>query len=463
MPEEFSIKVEGVSKKFARSLKRAMWYGLSDMMALTLLPQSRRSPDLDTRITDARAKRPTAGGGGAAAFESELRPSEFWALRDISFTLKPGESLGLLGANGAGKSTLFSILSGIYSPTYGRALYRGQLQALIALGAGFHPALSGRENVYINGAILGLRQKELDAIYDQIVDFAGIADFMDAPIRSYSSGMVVRLAFSIAVHLDPDILLIDEVLAVGDAAFQLKCARYARELINSGKTLVVVSHNMLIIQMMCRRALWLDHGSMMLEGDVHEVSKQYNRYMMEKAASENARVDKGNATRFAAAIIGTQWLDAEGSPCERLTWGRAHTLAIDLEVAQDIDCARIWMSISAVGKESGIIAASMFDDGHFLQIEEGRRRILVSWDALPLAQNNLYQVTLGLRDWSGQLMLSDSYASPLFEVNPHGLMYRDVFGSPPRMERAISVVAVPYSWEATAGVRIMSIDQLEHI
>lgn len=452
MPEEFSIKVEGVSKKFARSLKRAMWYGLSDMMALTLLPQSRRSPDLDTRITDARAKRPTAGGGGAAAFESELRPSEFWALRDISFTLKPGESLGLLGANGAGKSTLFSILSGIYSPTYGRALYRGQLQALIALGAGFHPALSGRENVYINGAILGLRQKELDAIYDQIVDFAGIADFMDAPIRSYSSGMVVRLAFSIAVHLDPDVLLIDEVLAVGDASFQLKCARFARTLTNSGKTLVVVSHNMLIIQMMCRQALWLDRGRMIKMGDTHEVSKDYQRYMLERDAAEASSEKKSSSATFSALILGVEWLDAEGRRCDRLAWGRPHSLAIDFEAFAEIDCARLWLQIGAVGKEGSIIAASMFSDGHYMKIKKGRRRVVARLDALPLAQDNLYQVSVGIRDWSGHVMLSDSYASNYYSVNEHGILYRGGLGSNTASHGTSPLIAVPYEWIGTEGV-----------
>lgn len=452
MAEQYAVEVHNLSKKFARSLKRAMWYGLSDIAALTLVPRRRRSPHWDARALDALRDGAAPQSGVPAVRDEELRPSEFWALRDVSFALKPGESLGLLGANGAGKSTLFSILSGIYAPTYGQAIYRGQLQALIALGAGFHPSLSGRENVYINAAILGLRQKEVDAIYEQIVDFSGIRDFMDAPIRSYSSGMVVRLAFSIAVHLDPDVLLIDEVLAVGDASFQLKCARFARSLTNSGKTLVVVSHNMLIIQMMCRQALWLDRGRMMKMGDTHEVSKDYQRYMLERDAAEASSEKKSSSATFSALILGAEWLDAEGRRCDRLTWGQPHSLAIDFEAFAEIDCARLWLQISAVGKEGSIIAASMFSDGHYMKIKKGKRRVIARLDALPLAQDNLYQVSVGIRDWSGHVMLSDSYASSYYSVNEHGILCRGGLGSSTATHGTSPLIAVPYEWIGTEGV-----------
>lgn len=453
MSEPYAIEVEHVSKKFARSLKRAMWYGLSDMAAMTLVPKRWQSPHRDARLADATRDSALTQNPTPVVRDEDLRESEFWALRDVTFNLKPGESLGLLGANGAGKSTLFSILSGIYAPTHGRALYRGRLQALIALGAGFHPSLSGRENVYINAAILGLRQKEIDAIYEQIVDFSGIGDFLDAPIRSYSSGMVVRLAFSIAVHLDPDILLIDEVLAVGDAAFQLKCAKFARGLVNSGKTIVVVSHNMLIIHMMCQQAIWLDHGRVMQQGPTHTVSREYQRFMLQQGAAEG---DSGKigAGRFSAIVLGTVWLDKEGRPCERLTWGHPHVLAIDVEVTHDIDCARFWVSVAAVGKESDILGASMFNDGHFVRLKRGRRRVLLRWHALPLSDGNLFQVSLGIRDWSGQVMLSDSYASQFVEVSEHGILYEGTKGALVASHGHSSLIAVPYVWETSEGVEL---------
>lgn len=457
MASEYAVEVNQVSKKFARSLKRAMWYGLSDMAAMALVPKRWQSPHREARAADAMREVGSALPALPAPTDDELRPTEFWALRDVSFRLKQGESLGLLGANGAGKSTMFSILSGIYAPTRGTALYRGRLQALIALGAGFHPSLSGRENVYINAAILGLREKEVDAIYEKIVDFSGIGDFIDAPIKNYSSGMVVRLAFSIAVHLDPDVLLIDEVLAVGDAVFQLKCARFARELVSSGKTLVVVSHNMLIVQMMCRRALWLDHGRVIQEGDTHEVVQEYQRFMMQQAAAEESRATRPSDSRFSALIVGTQWLDPKGRPCDQLTWGHPHALAIDIEATTDLDCARVWVSISAVGREGGIISTSMFDDGHYVHIKKGRRRVILRWDALPLAQGHLYQVSLGLRDWSGQVMLADSYASKFFEVQKHGILYKGNMHSDAAISHTAALVAVPYEWHPTEGVELRDI------
>lgn len=457
MSEECAVEVHGLSKKFARGLKRAMWYGLSDMAAMTLLPRYCQSPYRESRMADALRGETTNQPDFPVPRDEDLRPTEFWALRNVSFNLKPGESLGLLGANGAGKSTLFSILSGIYAPTYGRALYRGRLQALIALGAGFHPSLSGRENVYINAAILGLRQREVDAIYEKIVDFSGISDFMDAPIKTYSSGMVVRLAFSVAVHLDPDILLIDEVLAVGDASFQLKCARFARSLTNSGKTLVVVSHNMLIIQMMCRQALWLDRGRMMQMGDTHEVSREYQRFMLQRDVAE-ASPEQGGAARFSAIILGVEWLDAQGRTCEKLAWGQPCALAIDLEIQDEIDCARLWVQISAVGKEGAVFGASMFSDGHYLRIAKGRRRVVVHWDALPLAQNNLYQVSLGVRDWSGHTMLSNSFASKYFEVKEHGVLYKGEFKPGTAVYNSSSLIAIPYEWTNSDGVDLLQFE-----
>ncbi|HMO04538.1 MAG TPA: polysaccharide ABC transporter ATP-binding protein [Kiritimatiellia bacterium] len=490
-----AIIVNDVSKKFARSLKRGMIYGLSDMARMALVPRRWQSEGAEARMRDAgNEMRETSCGmrdASSASTESEsdsavpgslianpgsriptpasriadpesrishpvteaqLRPTEFWALRNVSFTLQPGESVGLLGANGAGKSTLFSVLSGIYAPTYGKVSYRGRLQALIALGAGFHPSLSGRENLYINAAILGLKEKEVSAIYENIVDFSGIGSFIDAPIKNYSSGMIVRLAFSIAVHLDPDILLIDEVLAVGDAAFQLKCAKYARELVNSGKTIVVVSHNMLIIQMMCRRSIWMDHGTILQDGDTHQVTRDYQQFMLMKSAEEKTKsIDSG--VRFAAMILQVEWLDAEGRPCPKLTWGKPHQLAIEFEAHEAIEQARFWVEVSAVGKEGLVMGVSMYDDGHYLDIKPGRHRLLVHWDHLPLAQENLYQVCVGVRDWSGQIMLADSFASRLFEVNHHGpLCAGEPAGQTSRL--LTPLVAAPYRWTANDGMQL---------
>jgi lipopolysaccharide transport system ATP-binding protein len=180
---------------------------------------------------------------------------EFWALRDVSFDVQRGEILGIVGPNGAGKSTLFKLLSGITAPTTGEIRYRGRLAALIEVGSGFHPELTGRENVYLSGTILGMRRAEIAAKLDQIVEFAGVREFIDTPTKWYSSGMYVRLGFAVAAHLDPDILLIDEVLAVGDEAFQQQCYERLHVLRSAGTTIVMISHDLRAIEQLCQRAL----------------------------------------------------------------------------------------------------------------------------------------------------------------------------------------------------------------
>jgi lipopolysaccharide transport system ATP-binding protein len=202
---------------------------------------------------------------------------ELWALSQVSFSLAQGEILGVVGANGSGKSTLLAILARVIRPTSGEATVSGRVCALLELGAGFNTELTGRENVFLNGALLGMRRKEIQARYDSIVDFAELAEFMDAPLKTYSSGMKVRLAFAVAVHVDPDVYLLDEVLAVGDAHFARKSNARLNELRRSGRTIVVASHDLNAMLEMCNRALWLDHGRMMAIGPPPEVVQGYTQ------------------------------------------------------------------------------------------------------------------------------------------------------------------------------------------
>ena len=228
------IKVEGVSKKFSRNLKRSMFYGANDILA---------------------------GIIGRYVNTNQLRPKEFWVLKEISFQLNKGECIGIIGFNGAGKSTLLKILSGIISPDQGKVTVKGRTGVLIEVGAGFHPMLTGRENIYVNASILGLSTKEISKRFDQIVAFSGLEEFLDTPIKNYSSGMYVRLGFSIAVHLNPDILFIDEVLAVGDIQFQSLCRRKINELITNGTAIILVSHQMSLIDKLSNRVLLLEHNN----------------------------------------------------------------------------------------------------------------------------------------------------------------------------------------------------------
>ena len=199
----------------------------------------------------------------------------FWALRDVSFTVQPGEAVGIVGHNGSGKSTLLKLLTGILKPTLGTLSVQGRVGALIEVGAGFHPDLTGRENVYLNGQILGLSRREIDARYDEIVQFAGLSTFMDTPVKRYSSGMYMRLGFSIAVAVEPDVLLIDEVLAVGDELFQRKCLKRMREFIAGGGIVLFVSHSMGQVQSLCSRTIWLDGGHLLFDGDTRVAAEKY--------------------------------------------------------------------------------------------------------------------------------------------------------------------------------------------
>lgn len=209
---------------------------------------------------------------------------EFWALKDVSFEINRGEKIGIIGRNGAGKSTLLKILSQITEPTTGRVTIQGSMASLLEVGTGFHPELSGRENIFLNGAILGMSRNEIESKFDEIVAFAEVEKFLDTPVKRYSSGMYVRLAFSVAAHLDPDILIIDEVLAVGDAAFQKKCLNKIEEISNRGKTVLFVSHNMSTVMKLCDKAILLNKGSIEASGNVEEVIDKYYRSNMGTSA-----------------------------------------------------------------------------------------------------------------------------------------------------------------------------------
>lgn len=207
--------------------------------------------------------------------EPSLVREDFWALKDISLEIKPGDSLGIIGRNGAGKSTLLKILSKITPPTAGRILCRGRIASLLEVGTGFHPELSGRENIFLNGSILGMKRREIVSRFDAIVDFAGTEKFLDTPLKHYSSGMQLRLAFSVAAHLDPEILVIDEVLAVGDAEFQKRCLGKMEEVTKSGRTILFVSHNMAAIERLCQRTVLLKAGTVDAIGPSSQIAQLY--------------------------------------------------------------------------------------------------------------------------------------------------------------------------------------------
>lgn len=259
---ETLVKVENVSKKFCRDLKRSLWYGMKDIGSELV---------------------------GRNNHQDNLRHKEFWALQDISFKLKRGEVLGLIGRNGAGKTTLLKILNGLIKPDNGKVTMRGKVGALISLGAGFNPILTGRENIYVNGAVLGLSKKEIDEKFDEIVDFAELWDFIETPVQSYSSGMQVRLGFAVATALNPDILLLDEVLAVGDAAFRAKCYNRISCLVKN-TAVIFVSHQMEHIARICNKTLLFQQGELIHFGIPVEGISIYNKNNESRLLSNNSNV-----------------------------------------------------------------------------------------------------------------------------------------------------------------------------
>ena len=254
------IKVENVSKKFCRRLKRSLWYGMKDLGSELI---------------------------GRSNSHKDLRKDEFWANKDISFELKRGDTLGLIGCNGAGKTTLLRMLNGLIKPDKGRIEVRGRMQALVALGAGFNPVLTGRENIYVNAAVLGIPKAEVDRRYDEIVDFSGVEEFIDTPVQSYSSGMAVRLGFAVAVHMEPDILLVDEVLAVGDVSFRAKCHKKLRELKEKGVPWILVSHDMGTIMCHTNKVVFLENGRIKFIGHPDEAICKYMYSTSEQAYLKN--------------------------------------------------------------------------------------------------------------------------------------------------------------------------------
>lgn len=267
---------------------------------------------------------------------SSFISEDFWALKDLSFKVEPGEKIGIIGRNGAGKSTLLKILSRITQPTSGMITIRGQVASLLEVGTGFHPELSGRENIYLNGSILGMNRKDIKKQFDEIVDFSGVENFLDTPLKRYSSGMAVRLAFSVAAHLNPEVLVVDEVLAVGDSAFQKKCLGKMQDVSRKkSKTIFFVSHNMQAILSLCSKALFLKQGKMLYFGDV---SKAINMYFEEDENLKERLLKweekKPNPEFLSSIRIDSFWIEDEGGniPKGVLFKSKRYTVNIALEI-----------------------------------------------------------------------------------------------------------------------------------
>ena len=293
----------------------------------------------------------------------------FWALKDVSFEVKQGDVVGIIGRNGAGKTTLLKILSRITNPTEGYAETRGRVGSLLEVGTGFHPELTGRENIYLNGAILGMKRGEIDRKFDEIVAFSEIEKFLDTPVKRYSSGMYVRLAFAVAAHLEPEILLVDEVLAVGDAAFQKKCLGKMGDVSLEGRTVLFVSHNMAAIQRLSSNCLLLDEGQVVTRGDTREVMERYlsdQRSADAFVAIDELSRDRGLGSR--ARISGLRILDADMNPTRRVAFGDTFTVELTCRAIKPVNDVSFLLGIDSL-YEQRIVTITSLEAGKVFSVD----------------------------------------------------------------------------------------------
>lgn len=377
----------------------------------------------------------------------QLQADTFWVLKNVSFTVEPGETLGIIGPNGAGKSTILKLIARILEPTAGQIHVNGRVSALLELGAGFHPDLTGRENVFMNGAILGLSRHDVKRKFDAIVSFAELERFIDVPVKYYSSGMYVRLGFAIAVHTEPEILLIDEVLAVGDAAFQQKCLEQIHQMQREGTTIVLVSHSPEAIRAMCRRALWLNNSGASVIGDTDQVIGAYLSHVQQQV--DLAKAKATNAPRTAAAttdesgrrwgsreaeIVEVRFCNAWGEPQDVFLSGAPFRAVIRYVAHVPLPTPTFGVAIyNAQG--DNLTGPNSVDCGYEIAMIQGSGEVSYSIDALPL-QPGTYTFTAAIYD-----------RNSVHPFDHHHRAYEFTVIRPPGIRRMEGLLAIPCRWE----------------
>jgi lipopolysaccharide transport system ATP-binding protein len=378
-----AIRVENVGKWYRLGTERSHTALLSEQLGEALrapfrAAQRRRSPE-----------------------HADRRDNGIWALRDVSFDLDKGEALGLVGRNGAGKSTLLKLLSRITLPTRGRLELRGRIATMLEVGTGFHPELTGRENIYLNGAILGMRRAEIAKKYDEIVEFAGIDRFLETPVKRYSSGMFVRLGFAVAAHLDPDVLLVDEVLAVGDTEFQRKCLGKMKDAASKGRAVVFVSHNLAAVQRLCTRAFLIDGGRIQMDASPDQVIETYMAISRPGSGGGVAtipdnvdRIGTGEA-RLRRVVLH----DAAGSPVETVDFGQPLRVTATYEVLEPLRDVCFEVGIFSADGTKFATAQSVDRDRPWLDVPAGWYEVStdISLDLLP----HEFHLGLGIHHMTG--------------------------------------------------------------
>ena len=401
------IRAESLSKVYRTGVREELpdtTLGALKRMVAAPLKNFRRLRQLDT-----------------SGVSGESSADLFWALKDITFDVNEGEVVGIIGRNGAGKSTLLKIFSRITSPTSGRAILDGRVSSLLEVGTGFHPDLTGRENIYMNGTILGMRKQEIDRKFEQIVDFSGVEAFLDTPIKRYSSGMQVRLAFAVAAHLEPEILIIDEVLAVGDGEFQKKCLGKMQDVARGGRTILFVSHNMHAVRSLTQRAALLEKGHLIFYGESGETIRKYTSSSTDQQDRQHSLDVYRHGDYGGKDTVFTELraVGDESDPPARdslpiIRSGRPLTIRFAIETNTAVETSCVTLAFSREG-ETNITTAFTGDQKFPVQLSHGVHTFECRLGSIPLAPGR-YFVTAALRPSIQMLPLDYVTDVPLFDV-----------------------------------------------
>lgn len=415
MDDSIVINVGHISKKFCRYIRRSMLYGMQDIGRNLL---------------------------GMGTKSDKLRKDEFWAVNDVSFELRRGETLGIIGPNGSGKSTILRMLNGIFMPDKGKIEVKGRVGALIDVGAGLHPMLTGRENIYMAGAIRGMSKKEMDEKFDDIVAFAGLGEFLGMPVKNYSSGMLARLGFSTAAHIDPDILLVDEVLAVGDIKFQNKALERMMK-IKQNASVVFVSHNLAAVSLICDKVLWLDNGKIRKYGESQEVISEYSVVSMQEVLTER----KSNITDKNRTISGDLYIDkieltdGSGNLKDIFNYGDELVVKCHYDAQKDLGGLFFWIDVASP-RIGAVFDACMISDGTPReQISKGKGIVECRFEKIPL-KAGIYYIDINVIPETGTGKIYRQIMAKQFEIRRTRkiakLSWQDLSGG---------VVEVPHQWK----------------
>lgn len=407
-----------------------------------------RADDRSLSMTEAISRSMGSPGRWLRGDRGESKSEDLWALRDVSFDVPQGQVVGIIGHNGAGKSTLLKVLSRITQPTTGEIEIHGRVASLLEVGTGFHPELTGRENIYLNGAILGMRRREIQRKFDEIVAFSEVERFLDTPVKRYSSGMYVRLAFAVAAHMEPEVLVIDEVLAVGDAAFQKKCLGKMSGVAQEGRTVLFVSHNLTAIASLCQRVLMMDGGQLVADGTPAHTIQRYTNRMLQKGEEDAGEYLFGQMPDKAAQFVRARVLDTEGKRCPSVEFATPFQIELEFEVRTNFPTLHVQCHF--IRTDGGGAFGSMDSDWVNYQHQLDRQEMEDIFPRTPGTYRAVIQVPAPLLNsgtWEAEVLLTTGSVRQdtqrfIFEITEESSFSSFVHKGPRG-----GVVSVPLRWE----------------